>query len=164
VTRVSATPTVYFHEDQRFRGSMPWLLIAIFLLGAVLVLASVFEREPAAALLTVAIFAAVLGIFLVARLETEVRSDAVVVHFHGLWPTRRVPLNDVATFEPLRYTMWQSGGWGVHLGLAGMTYNVSGNEGLHFRLKNGSGVLVGTQRPQEFAAAVAKALEARRAR
>ncbi len=84
----------------------------------------------------------------------------MVVHFHGLWPTRRIALDDIASFETLRYTMWDSGGWGVHLGLAGMTYNVSGNEGVHFRLKNGSGVLVGTQRPEEFAAAVGKALEA----
>ena len=63
-----------------------------------------------------------------------------------------------------RYSIWDSSGWGVHLGLAGMTYNVSGNEGVQFRLKNGSGVLVGTQRPTEFVAAITKALEARRAR
>lgn len=161
---MTPAPTVYFHEDQSFRASGPWLLIAIFLFGAVLILARVFEREPAAAVLTLVIFAAIFGLFLVAHLETEVRSDAVVVQFHGLWPTRRVPLDDIATFEPLRYTMWDSGGWGVHLGLAGMTYNVSGNEGLRFRLKNGSGVLVGTQRPDEFAAAIATATLARKAR
>jgi hypothetical protein len=42
-----------------------------------------------------------------------------------------------------------------------MTYNVSGNDGVHFRLKSGSGVLVGTQRPGELAAAIATAQAAR---
>lgn len=161
---MSATPTVFFHEDQSFRRSLPWLLISIVLFGAALVVARLFAREPLAALLTLAVFVIVFGLFLVAHLETEVRSDAVLVQFHGLWPTRRIPLDDIATFEPLRYTMWQSGGWGVHLGLAGMTYNVSGNQGVQFRLTNGSAVLVGTQRPQEFAAAVATALEGRQTR
>ena len=154
-------PTVYFHEDQRFRGSMLWMVSAILLGTAVIVGATALRREAGVALLTLAILAAVFLLFLAARLETEVRSDAVYVHFHGLWPTRRIALADIATFEARRYTMWDSGGWGVHLGLAGMTYNVSGNEGVQFRLTNGSGVLVGTQRAQDFVAAVAKALAAR---
>ena len=79
----------------------------------------------------------------------------------GIWPTRLLPLADIVSSWAKRYTLWESAGWGVHLGLASMTYNVSGNEGVQFRLKNGSGVLVGTQRPAEFAAAVARALEAR---
>ena len=58
----------------------------------------------------------------------------------------------------MRYGLFDSGGWGVHFGLAGMTYNVSGNEGVHFILKNGAKVLVGTQRPGELAAGVAKAM------
>ena len=62
----------------------------------------------------------------------------------------------------MRYGMWDSGGWGVHLGLAGMTYNVTGNDGVHFRLKDRRQVLVGTQHPAEFAAAIAKAMAARR--
>jgi hypothetical protein len=61
----------------------------------------------------------------------------------------------------MRYAIWDSGGWGIHFGLAGMTYNVSGNQGVHFRLTNGGRVLIGTQRPDAFAAAVAKAIAAR---
>ena len=159
---MSATPIVYFHENQHFRGSMLWFLCAIIVGTAVLFAAAATPRQPGVVILTFGILAAVFLLVVLARLETEVRSDAVVVHFHGLWPTRRIRLADIASFEAQRYTMWDSGGWGVHLGLAGMTYNVSGNEGVHFRLTNGSGVLVGTQRPQEFATAVGTALEARR--
>ncbi len=42
--------------------------------------------------------------------------------------------------------------------MSGMAYNVSGNDGVIFRMLNGRTVLVGTQRPQELAAAIAKAL------
>lgn len=161
---MSATPVVFFHENQHFRGSLLWGLIAIMLgVGAVVTIASARSDSPAT-LLTFVILAGVIVLFTVARLETEVRDDAVYVHFHGVWPTRRIRLDDIAEYAPMRYTMWDSGGWGVHLGLAGMTYNVSGNEGVHFRLTGGRQVLVGTQRPQDFAAGIAKALEARRAR
>jgi hypothetical protein len=161
---VSAAPTVYFHEDQRFRGSMLWTLSAICLGAAIVVAVAAAPREPGVALLTAAILLAVLGLFLVARLETEVRSDSVYVRFHGLWPTRRIPLDDIAGFAARRYTMWESGGWGVHLTMSGMAYNVSGNDGVIFTRKRGGRILVGTQKPDEFAAAIAKALEARRSR
>ena len=161
---MSATPAVYFHEDQHFRGSMLWGLTAIIVgVGIATVMAIVSARpDSPAAPLTIAILAGVIVLFAAARLETEVRDDAVYVHFHGLWPTRRIRLDEVVTFEARRYTMWESGGWGVHLTLAGMAYNVSGNDGVIFALKSGRQVLVGTQRPQEFAAGIAKALEARR--
>lgn len=161
---MSATPEVYFHEDQHFRGSWLWLGVLIALPLVVLITslaASPALSGPAIAttLLVGVVLAAVFGF---ARLETEVRDDAVYVHFHGLWPTRRVRLDEIVTFEARRYTMWESGGWGVHLTMSGMAYNVSGNDGVIFTLKNGRKVLVGTQRPQELAAGIAKALEARR--
>ena len=152
---------IFFHEDQHFRGSMLWSIGAILLVVGIAILAGMAVKEPVGAAVALVSLGAVFLLFALTRLETEVRGDAVYVHLHGLWPTRRIRLDDIASFEARRYTMWDSGGWGVHLGLAGMTYNVSGNEGVHFRLKNGSGVLVGTQRPQEFATAVATALEAR---
>jgi len=118
----------------------------------------------AASVAVVLVAVAVGALVALARLETTVTEHAVIVMFHGLWPTRRITLDDIAEYAPMHYTMWDSGGWGVHLGLAGLTYNVSGNDGIHFRLKNGSKVLVGTQQPGDFAAAIAKALAARRPR
>ena len=143
---------------------MLWGLTAIIVgvgIAAVVAIVSARPDSPAAPL-TIAILAGVVVLFAVARLETEVRDDAVYVHFHGLWPTRRIGLDEIVMFEARRYTMWESGGWGVHLGLAGMSYNVSGNDGVIFTLKSNRTVLVGTQLPQEFAAGIAKALEARR--
>ena len=159
---MNAAPAVYFHEDQHFRGSLLWTVVAISIGAAALAaIASARAGSPAAPL-TIAILAGVILLFAFARLETEVRGDAIYVHFHGLWPTRRIPLEEIATFEARRYTMWESGGWGVHLTLSGMAYNASGNDGVIFTLRSGRKILVGTQRPQDFASGIAAALEARR--
>ncbi|MDP9320255.1 MAG: hypothetical protein M3P16_04065 [Chloroflexota bacterium] len=154
-------PVQYFHEEQRFRDSWLWLIVLIpFAIALSVVLAT--PRAPAGAvILAVAVGAAVALLLGLARLETTVTSDAVVVAFHGVWPTRRIKLDDIAEYAPMRYGMWDSGGWGVHFGLAGLTYNVTGNEGIHFRLKRGGRVLVGTQRPGELAEAIGKAMAAR---
>src|SRR5258708_26359217 len=102
---MSAAPSVFFHEDQRFRGSILWILTAILVCAGVLVAATAVPRGSFVGLVTVAILAAVFLLFLFARLETEVRGDAVYVHFHGLWPTRRIRLEDIAGFQARRYTM-----------------------------------------------------------
>jgi hypothetical protein len=154
----------YFREEQRFRDSWLWLGIAIPMVVVVWTLLTIPGAPASAAIAVVAITIAVAALIGLATLETVVTDDAVVVRFHGLWPTRRIPLAEIAEYAPMHYSMWDSGGWGVHLGLAGMTYNVSGNEGIHFILKRGAKVLVGTQRPADFAAALAKAMETSRIR
>jgi len=151
----------YFHEEQRFRNSFLWAIVAIPIVVVLVLAATVPQRQIAGTLIGIGVGALVAALFAFARLETTVTADRIVVAFHDLWPTRRIALADIASFEPMRYTMWDSGGWGVHLGLAGMTYNVSGNDGVHLRLKSGGQVLVGTQRPAELAAAIARAMAAR---
>jgi hypothetical protein len=151
----------YFHEEQRFRESWLWALIAIPIVAVVIAIAAAPRTDTAAILLAAVVCVLVVLLFALARLETTVTGEGVVVTFHGLWPTRRIRLEDIAEYAPLHYTMWDSGGWGVHLGFAGFTYNVSGNEGVRFTLRRGAPVLVGTQRPAEFAAGVATALASR---
>jgi hypothetical protein len=158
---LASVPLTYFHEEQRFRQSWLWALIAIPIVAVMIGVASAPRGDAAAIVIAIGVCALVGLLFWLARLETTVTDDGVVVAFHGLWPTRRIRLGDIASYAPLHYSMWDSGGWGVHLGLAGMTYNVSGNEGIRFRLTNGRGVLVGTQRPADLAAAIAKAMAAR---
>lgn len=155
---------MYFHEDQYFRSSWLWLGVLIGLPFLVTVIAVSMSRPSGPATVSVAVVGAVVvWIFGFARLETEVRSDGVYVHFHGLWPTRRIPIDDIESFEARRYSMLESGGWGVHFTMSGMAYNVSGNTGVIIQLKKGKGgkVLVDTQRPDELAAALAKAMAAR---
>lgn len=151
-------PVTYFHEDQYFRRSWLWLVITVPVIVVLVVVASAPRVDTAG--IAIGIGAAVLvGLLLgLARLETEVRDDGVYVHFHGLWPTRRIELGDIAAYEARTYSFLESGGWGVHFTLSGMAYNVSGNDAVVFTLRSGRRVLVGTQRPREFAAAIARAL------
>jgi hypothetical protein len=153
-------PVTYFREEQRFRESWLWLAIAIPMAVAFWVVLATPGAPASAAIAVVLVAVAVGALIGLAYLETTVTDAAVIVKFHGLWPTRRIDLDDIAEYAPMRYTMWDSGGWGVHFGLAGLTYNVSGNEGVHFRLKDGAQVLVGTQRPAELASAIATAMAA----
>jgi hypothetical protein len=153
----------YFHEDQYFRQSWLWLLIAVPIVVTIVSLAATPRMSITAIVITLAVGGLITALFALARLETEVRSNGIYVHFHGLWPTRRIALDDVDSYEARRYTMWESGGWGVHFTMTGIAYNVSGNDGVIIQLKKGKGgrVLIGTQRPQEFVAAIAKAMAAR---
>ncbi|HEX9270282.1 MAG TPA: hypothetical protein VF998_10590 [Candidatus Limnocylindria bacterium] len=157
-----AASTVYFHEEQRFGRSLLWLAVLVPLVLAVVVVGASPRSGALALALTVVVLLGVAALLAVAYLETEVTGDAVVVAFHGLWPTRRIWLDEIAGYEARRYSIWDSGGWGVHFGLAGMTYNVSGNGGVAFELHSGAHVLVGSQHAGELTDAISKAMEARR--
>jgi hypothetical protein len=54
----------------------------------------------------------------------------------------------VRTYSPLG----EYGGWGIKYGLggAGKVYNVRGNQGLQLVFKDGSRLLIGTQKPLEL--------------
>ena len=58
-----------------------------------------------------------LAVLSIARLETDVTADEVVIAFHGIWPTRRVRIADIVAHEARRYSLLDSGGWGVQWGL-----------------------------------------------
>lgn len=152
--------TVYFHEDQYFRQSWLWVLITVPVFVAAIASAASAQVALWSLVVTLVVGALVAALFIFARLETEVRSDAVVIRFHGLWPTRTTALADIEGVEARRYSMWDSGGWGVHLTFGGMAYNVSGNQGvfIHLRKGKGSRVLVGSQRADDLARAIRKAL------
>jgi hypothetical protein len=152
---------VLFHEDQYFRRSWLWLFLAVPIFVAAVATAASAQVTLWSLVVTLVISALVAALFIFARLETEVRTDAIVIKFHGLWPTRTIRLEDVESVEARRYSIWDSGGWGVHLTFGGMAYNVSGNEGAFIHLRKGSRVLVGSQRADELARAIRRALVSR---
>ncbi len=49
------------------------------------------------------------------------------------------------------------GGYGVRLGLRGWAWSVSGNQGVLVESTNGSRLMIGSQRPKELVAAIARA-------
>lgn len=105
--------------------------------------------------------AGLLWLMWAARLVTEVRNEGIYLRFSPfhrafqgfLW--HEIESFEVRTYRPVL----DYGGWGIRFGSGGKAYNVSGNRGLRLDLVGGrSGhVLIGSQRPEELAAAVESA-------
>lgn len=155
-----------FREEQRFRA--PWLWLLILLVVAVnwwtfvqqIVLGKPVGNRPGPnwlVWLTWLLFGVGLPLFFYRlALVVEVHDDAVYVRFKPLI-NRRIPADEiqeaeVTTYRPIR----EYGGWGVRgVGRRNVAYNVSGNRGVRLTLRDGSRVLIGSQRPEALAAAIA---------
>jgi hypothetical protein len=59
---------------------------------------------------------------------------------------------EARTYRPIR----EYGGWGVRFGPRGRAYNVSGTRGVEITLDSGKRVLIGSQRSDDLAAAIAR--------
>ena len=106
---------------------------------------------------------AVTILFFILKLETEVHSDGLYVRFYPMHIRfRKFTGKDLAdhysrTYKPIR----EYGGWGIRCSFTGKgrAYNVSGNKGVQFVLTNGKKLLIGSQKPDEFVAAIDKMLK-----
>jgi hypothetical protein len=155
---------IYFREVQRFRQPWYWaiqipaLAALAYILCRQLVLGKPVGDHPAANT-SLAIIAATIALFVVwfikLELITEVRDDVLEVRFRGLFVRRVIPLAEIRNFEARTYRpIREYGGWGVRSGAGGMAYNVSGNRGVDLRLTDGKSLMIGSQRPEEFALAL----------
>src|SRR5690606_7151954 len=94
------------------------------------------------------------------HLRTEVRADRICIRFFPIhlryrcWSWEEIASIDVREYSPLR----EYGGWGIRLGAKGWAYNVSGRIGVQLILKSGKRILIGTQEPDAFLAAVQAAV------
>lgn len=165
-----AQPTIaLFREVQRF--TQPWLWIvllapAAFAWWAVIQqigLGVPFGNNPGSDMLVIILWLAMgiamPGLMASLRLNTEVREDGIYarfVPFHLRW--RRFAFSDLKTIEARKYSpIMDYGGWGIRWSFAGTAYNVKGNMGIQLVLNNGKRVLIGTQQPDAFMAAIAHA-------
>jgi hypothetical protein len=106
-----------------------------------------------------AMVATFLMIFL-ARLIVEVRRDGLYVRykpFH-LRP-KKIDLDQVVRVEALTYSPLRTyGGWGIRWAIKGKAYNIRGHRGVRLDYANGKHLLLGSQRPDELAAAITSLL------
>jgi hypothetical protein len=101
-----------------------------------------------------------LMLWLMFRLELEVRvePDALYIRF-APFIRRRIAYSNIRAAEARTYSpIREYGGWGIRYGAAGKAYNVSGNEGVQLRMANGERLLIGSQRANELASAIASHL------
>ena len=105
-----------------------------------------------------AVGAGLLLLFHVLELTVTVRPSETDVRFRPL-TRRRVPHAALRSCEARTYRpILEYGGWGVRRGWGGgRAYNVRGNRGVQLVLDDGTRILVGSQRPEELAAAIRSA-------
>jgi hypothetical protein len=130
---------VFIKRDEGGGGSSEMLLVSVLVL----------------VLVAVGVPLLLMKIRLVVRIDLE----RLLIHYYPFNRPRLVPLQDIASWEVREYRPLRDyGGWGVKYSLTRgeWSYTVSGNRGVHIRLKNGKAFLVGSQRADEFAAALAE--------
>ncbi len=105
---------------------------------------------------------AVTALFLLLKLETEVRPDGLYVryfpfHIHF----KRFGPEDLSEYYARRYKpIMEYGGWGIRCSLRnGKAYNVSGNRGVQLVLSSGKKLLIGSQKADEFETAIRSIME-----
>jgi hypothetical protein len=105
----------------------------------------------------VAFVLAVLAAAVTARQTTRVTPQAVEVRFGVLYRTS-IPLADVAQAEAVAYRpIREYGGWGIRGFGRRRALNMRGDRGVLLHRKDGSTILIGSQKPRELLAALGQA-------
>ena len=153
---------IVFAENQRFRQIWLWVVIMIpvftslYTLIYQTILGNDFGNHPMPDPLVI-LFAILFGFalpffFYLMELRTRVTSDGIYIRFypiHKKWLF--LSLNELMKFEKTEYRpILEYGGWGIRMGKHGKAYNISGNMGIRFSLSSDKGLLVGTQKADEF--------------
>jgi hypothetical protein len=121
---------------------------------------SLYEEVQGFPSWTYALFALVLVVIVGAaslRMSTRVTSDAVTVRYGFLYASR-VPLSEIQRAEAVVYRPVRDyGGWGIRGFGRRRALNARGNLGVFIFRRDGSTLLVGSQRPHELLEALARA-------
>ena len=159
----------FFKEEQRF--NQPWIWAILLMVTGFwlwwfiqqIILGKPFGDNPAPDFVVFIFMIFPLGTILLFRymiLETLI-DDAGVHYRFRLFQRkfRTIKPEDILSVEVKPYhPIRDYGGWGIRLGSTGKgtAYNVRGNMGVLFELKNGKKFLLGTQQPQAIKSAMAK--------
>jgi hypothetical protein len=164
-------PSLRFHEVQRFRQVLVWVLLGFIALLVwhnfiqQILLGAPMGSNPASDGVLVVLWV-VFGIgfpvwFYLMKLETRVSDGVLCFRFFPLHPRwKKIPADQIAgamaiTFRPFR----EYGGWGIRLGRRGIAYTVSGDRGVIIRLKSGKSFVLGSQRAEELEVILRKMME-----
>jgi hypothetical protein len=163
---------VYYKEEQKFRQLWIWLLL-LLLCGVwiwqfvqQIIMGKPFGNDPSpdfVIILTGIFPIAVIVLFRFMTLETIIDDTGVYYRFR---PFQRKPKvikpEDILRYEVKKYNpLMEYGGWGIRLGSfgKGKAYNVSGNQGVLFELKNRKKFMLGTQNPVSIKSALDKLMK-----
>ena len=152
-----------YREEQHFHGAILGVLIAAFVVVAIVTVVEVVAGRPAEVWLVVVgpLVVLVVAVLLsLSHLDVDVTDDGVTIAFRYVWPARRIAFSEIVGLQVRRYSpLLEYGGWGVRLGPKGWAYVTSVNEGVQLRLRRGLPVLIGSAHPHELEAAIREGVE-----
>lgn len=151
---------VAFEEEQKFDPRLAnGLYLFLAAVGALAWFAARGGSEGDAAVIALLpAFLALFVLFSTATMTTRV-DDAGLAIETLYFVKRRIGFDDIESASPVTYRPIRDyGGWGYRLSREGKAYNMQGDRGVQLHLKNGGRVLVGSQRPEELASAIASRL------
>ena len=160
---------IHFKEEQKFRQWWIWAIILLsvgvwfYSIVVQVILGKDLGDNPTSntflILIGVLPFIIIYAFFSI-KLITVVDSEGV--HYRFVPWQRKVKTIQPSEIQEYRIRKYspirEYGGWGVRTGSRkyGNAYNVSGNTGMQFILKNGKKLLIGTHRPEPFRRAMEK--------
>ncbi len=93
------------------------------------------------------------------RLIVELLDDCVSIHYVPLTKTR-ILLSDIQAVEARTYSpIREYGGWGIRGRSNRRAYNVSGNRGVELTMNDGRMIMIGSQKAEDLALAIASKLQ-----
>jgi hypothetical protein len=148
-----------FVENQQFTQWYVWAMlllpaaVAIALIGFFLSRLSLWSRQLHVLLPAMALPLAMPALFFVLRMNVVMTGQRLIVRFFPI--RRRIELSEMASFRAITYTIKDFGGWGIKWARdRSLVLNVSGNRAIRINRRTGKSLILGTQRPDEFAAAL----------
>jgi hypothetical protein len=86
------------------------------------------------------------------RLVTDLREGKLIVAMRGLWRARRISLSEIASVESASFDPEREyGGYGIRSNRQETAYLAAGSRGVRVMLSNGARIVVGSQRAEELA-------------
>jgi hypothetical protein len=157
MSRTLPAGPVLFEERQRFvNRTLAFALLGLLVLATVFAWRDLRSHLAVGRQLTMFLPAALVAVLLLLELHVTVADAGVRI--------RMLPFAN-RTIDPAQIARWEArtyrpireyGGWGVRFGPRGRAYNVSGDRGVELTLASGKRVLIGSQRPEELAAAIGR--------
>lgn len=120
-------------------------------------------------IITVVLFFCVLAIVIIvnsiSRLVTKVENDCIYIHYYPfkkVW--EKIDASDIFSYRLKTYRAYREyGGYGVRDSRRrGKAYIISGETGLQLYLKNGTQILIGTQKKQAIKYAIDKVMKGKK--
>ena len=161
---------IYFQETQKFRQVWIWALIFLAtILWFLQFIIQIFLHKPvgnnpAPDLVIILVGVIPVGVILLlrfAKLEVIVRRDGIYYRFFPfIYKFKIIHKEELESYEVRKYNAIRDyGGWGIRTGFLhkGSALNVKGNMGVLFTFKKGKKMLIGSQKAEEFKAAIDKA-------